>query len=357
MLLQGLFVPLTSPFYRDGTSYLRKLEHNVRRYSLGPAAGLVTLSPGMEAASLTDLEAYETLRSVCETAAKEKVLIAGVERNSVHAALKLAEIAAETAFDAVLLAPPTDWPRLVTGEDARELLTFYKAVADRSPLPIVLWSDATAPSLSLPLTAIASLARHPNVIGLVDRDLDAERLQCVLAETAEIRREVSVTTIFEAVTRRMTAVANISPAPTAQTLVSIGGISGDPVAANVAPVAALKTRTKTVAFQVLAGGAAQLLPAFLTAGASGGLPMMAACAPQGCFEVYAAWKDGDLPLAAQRGTRLQAAEQLFGERGIAALKYACDWNGFYGGIPRLPRLPLTAEERGSVEVALGEVRN
>src|SRR5579875_2834522 len=106
MLLQGLFVPLTSPFYREGASYLRKLEHNVGRYSLGPVAGLVALPPGGEGGALTDAEALESLASVSEFAGKSKVLLAGIERASVHAACALAEAAERSGFDAVLLSPP-----------------------------------------------------------------------------------------------------------------------------------------------------------------------------------------------------------------------------------------------------------
>ena len=131
MLLQGLFIPVTCPFDREGKSYLRKLEHNVRRYSLAPIAGMLALAPGTEAAGLTDAEAKDTLRSVAAAAAKQKVLIAGVERGSVHAALQRIDVAAEAGFDAILLAAPGDGSRLVhgapvaSGVDVRELGLFY----------------------------------------------------------------------------------------------------------------------------------------------------------------------------------------------------------------------------------------
>jgi 4-hydroxy-2-oxoglutarate aldolase len=38
------------------------------------------------------------------------------------------------------------------------------------------------------------------------------------------------------------------------------------------------------------------------------------------------------------------------------VKYACDLNGYYGGLPRLPRLALTAEERKLVEVVMATLR-
>jgi len=59
MLIDGIHIPLTVPFYRDGNSYLRKLEHNAGRYSLTPAAGLVVLGPGSEASALSDEETNE----------------------------------------------------------------------------------------------------------------------------------------------------------------------------------------------------------------------------------------------------------------------------------------------------------
>ena len=83
MLLEGVHVPLTVPFYSSGESYLRKLEHNVRRYCLGPIAGLVALGPRLEAEALSEEEQAATLRTVAGAATSEKVLVAGVRRGSV----------------------------------------------------------------------------------------------------------------------------------------------------------------------------------------------------------------------------------------------------------------------------------
>ena len=41
MLLNGIFPPITTPFYPDGNVYFKKIEHNVERYSKTPVAGLV----------------------------------------------------------------------------------------------------------------------------------------------------------------------------------------------------------------------------------------------------------------------------------------------------------------------------
>ena len=178
MLIDGIHIPLTVPFYRDGNSYLRKLEHNVGRYSLTPAAGLVALGPGSEASTLSDVETDEVLQAVGQTAAREKVLIAGIAKDSVRRAVAMAESAERASFDSVLLAAPHD----VLSED--ELKLFFRAVADASPLPVLLWSNAAAPSRQLPVELVTELAEHANIIGLYDADLSVERYGSIAAATA-----------------------------------------------------------------------------------------------------------------------------------------------------------------------------
>jgi len=123
------------------------------------------------------------------------------------------------------------------------------------------------------------------------------------------------------------------------------------------PATPMKTRTKEVGFQVLTGAAGTLLES-LEAGAAGAVLGFAACAPQACQEVYLAWKDHDLELAADKQERITpASKRVVGALGISGVKYACDFNGYYGGRPRAPLLPLNAEEKAEVEKLLAQIRN
>ena len=354
MLLEGLFISVTTPFYADGACYWRKLEHNVDRYSRTPAAGLVVLGPRSEASGLSDEELRESLRVASEAAAKEKVLIAGVGAGSVAGAVRIAEQAAEAKFDAVLLGAPAEWQRLVRGDSFAQVELFFRAVADRSPLPVVLWSDARAGEFEIPVEMVGALAGHPNVIGLMDAGLTVERLNAVRAATADVKRDVIVTTVFAAVTARMLEVSSEGEA----TFVAADALSSGGASVAVAPPKpALKTRTKTVGFQVVGAGAASESVDLLEAGVQGVAPELAGCAPQGCHEVWAAFKDGDPMLARLKAERLLEADAVVRELEIAGVKYACDLNGYFGGAPRLPRVGLTAEEKARVEKALREVRN
>ena len=78
MLLEGLQLPLTTPFYPDGRLNLPKLEHNVARYSKTPVAGLVALSDFGEPTMLSDEETRQTSAQRGRMRPRaEKVLMAG----------------------------------------------------------------------------------------------------------------------------------------------------------------------------------------------------------------------------------------------------------------------------------------
>jgi 4-hydroxy-2-oxoglutarate aldolase len=351
MLLEGVFPAITTPFYPDGSVYLRKLEHNVERYSRSPVAGIVVLGSTGETVLLSLDEQREILSTAIAAAAAEKVMIAGVGQESVRHTLALAEDAARLQYDAVLVRTPHFYRPQMTPQ---AMLTYYRTVADSSPLPVILYSVPPFTNYELPSEVIGELVQHANIIGLKDSSGRAERIADVVAATRGVTRTVLVTSVFAAVTGRMrNPLASVGPS----TFVSIGSLSGDGVAtATAAPMPALKTRSREVGFQVLTGGA-QTLHASLEAGAVGAVLGLAAPAPQCCYEVYTAWKEGDASLAAEKQQRITPAGTRVASRfGIPAIKYACDLNGYYGGRPRLPLLPLTAAERTEVETLMADVR-
>jgi 4-hydroxy-2-oxoglutarate aldolase len=354
MLLEGLQLPLTTPFYPDGRLNLRKLEHNVRRYSKTPVAGLVALSDLGEPTMLSEDETRHALRCVIEAAAVEKVLLAGVSHDSVLETLRLAEYAAELGYDAVLVKPPSVLQAGAGGAAMKSLLTYFQAVADQSALPVVLYSVDSQQEKMLTVELVGELSGHSQIIGLVDGVSDGDRIARLKAATVSVKREVSVTQVFAAATGRMQARREDASGG----LISADTLTEGGTAIAVAPPKLLvKTRTKVVGFQILVANTAGMLEG-LQAGAVGAMPAFAASAPQACYEVLAAWKDGDEGLAQEKQTRLHdVAARVEGQLGAAGIKYGCDLNGYYGGWPRLPLLPPTGEERAEIEGLMQGLRN
>jgi len=358
LLLEGLHIPPTTPFHPDGRLNLPKLAANIARYSRTPAAGLIILGPSGEPTLLSDDETREVLRTAAEHAAAEKVLIAGIARDSVSATLDLANLAAKLDYDAVLIGKPgvlasfgIDRPQ--PESRIREVLTYFQTLADRSPIPIILLS---ARDRALPVDRVVELASHPNIIALLDaqpHNVRSDAPDQLRTRTGAIKHTVTVTHTFAAVTARMLR----SAVDSGPALVSAASLAGTQTAVPASPAGSLRTRTKTVGFQIVAGDTEGMLHG-LRAGAVGIAPAFAACAPQACFEVFAAWKDNDQSLAEEKQTRLgesaHFAEEILGPGG---LKVGCDLNGYFGGLPRLPHLPPTGEQRALLELHMKELRS
>jgi 4-hydroxy-2-oxoglutarate aldolase len=220
----------------------------------------------------------------------------------------------------------------------------------------LLYSVPTCTAYDLPIEVVGELSMHPNIIGMKDSSGNVERIaELVKATRAARKRTVPVTTIFAAVTARM---LSQQEGGEGATFVAAGElVSGGAAVAVAPPKPPLKTRTREVGFQLLAGSAQTLYPS-LDAGATGGVLALATFAPQACCEVYMAWAEKDAKLAAEKQQRIvKAGVEIAGKMGIPGVKYALDVNGYYGGRPRMPLLPLTADEQRLVDEMLVDVRN
>src|SRR5712671_2421981 len=358
MLLHGILPPITTPFYPDGNVYFKKLESNVERYSRTPCAGIVVLGSTGEAILLSDQERRNVLKSARGAAAPNKVLIAGTGVESAIETLRLTEYAAELGYDVAMVRTPHYYKKQM---QEASILAFYRTVADRSALPVIIYNFPQATGYDIPAELVIELAEHPNLIGIKESSGDVEKVRKMVEGTRHIRRSATVTETFEAMTPRMLAVSTGSGGGE---LVQVGAMAGSdsvmagkPSSSAVTTVGKLKTRQKEVGFQVLVGAAQKLHPS-LDAGSVGAILAFACVAPTACYEIYAAWKEGDAELARLKQERIaHAAQKVVGEFGISGVKYGMDLNGYFGGPARLPLLPLTGEVQGEVERLLADVRN
>jgi 4-hydroxy-2-oxoglutarate aldolase len=358
MLLSGIFPPITTPFYPDGNVYFKKLESNVERYSRTPVAGIVVLGSTGEAILLSDQERRDALKVAREVAAPNKVLIAGTGIESAIETLRLTEYAGELGYDIAMVRTPHYYKKQM---QAANILAFYRTVADRSPLPVILYNIPQATGYDIPAEVVIELAGHPNVIGMKESSGDVEKVRRIVEGTRHIKRSATVTETFEAVTPRMLAAASAGASAGGGQLVPVGVLSGNadvkPSSSAVSVVGKMKTRQKEVGFQVLVGAAQKLQPS-LDAGAVGAILAFACPAPTACYEIYAAWKEGDADLARLKQERIaKAAQRVVGEFGVPGVKHGMDFNGYFGGPSRLPLLPLTGDLKAEIEGSLADIRN
>jgi dihydrodipicolinate synthase/N-acetylneuraminate lyase len=319
---------------------------------------MVVLGSTGESILLSDQERREVLKTARDAASPNKVLVAGTGVESAIETLRLTEYAAQLGYDIAMVRTPHYYKKQM---HPANLLAFYRTVADRSPLPVIIYNFPQATGYDMPAELVIELAEHPNLIGIKESSGDVEKVRKMVAATKHIRRSATVTETFEAVTPRMLAAA-ASGANGGGELVSIGATTGassspKPSSAAVSIAGNLKTRQKEVGFQVLVGAAQKLQPS-LDVGAVGAILAFACAAPTACYEIYAAWKEGDAELARVKQERIAiAAQRVVGELGVPGVKYGMDLNGYFGGPARLPLLPLTGEVKTEIERLLADIRN
>jgi 4-hydroxy-2-oxoglutarate aldolase len=352
MLLHGIFPPITTPFYPDGQVYFKKLEANLERYSKTPVAGIIVLGSTGEAVMLSDQERRDVLKTAAEVAAPQKVLIAGTGAESAVETLKLTDYAAQLGYDVAIVRTPHYYKKQMLPVNE---LAFYRFVADRSPLPVMIYNFPQCTGYDLAAELVIQLADHPNIVAVKESGGDVEKIRQMAEGSRHIQRTATVTESFEAVTPRMLK----SSAGNGGELVPVAALAAGvkPSSSAVSVIGGLKTRQKEVGFQVLTGSADKL-KASLEAGAVGAILAFACPAPTASYEIYTAWKEHDSELAQLKQQRIiYAAQRVGGEMGIPGLKYAMDLNGYYGGIARLPFLPLTAEMKNEVERLMSGIRS
>ena len=379
MLLSGIFPPITTPFYPDGEVYYKKIEANVERYSRTPVAGIVVQGSTGEAILLSDQERRDVLETAIAAAAPNRVMIAGTGIESAHETLRLTEYAAKLGYDAAMVRTPHYYKKQMWPAN---LLAFYRTVADRSALPIIIYNFPQATGYDIPAEVVIELAGHPNILAIKESSGNLDKVKRMVEGTRHVKRQVTVTETFEAVTPRMLKAAVAESEKQSRELVSLASLAGSaersagvspavgqasapvhdaiatkPSSSAVTVVGKLKTRQKEVGFQVMVGAAHQLEPS-LGLGAVGAILALACPAPMACYEIYAALKDGDNALAREKQERVKlAAQRVVGELGVPGVKYAMDLNGYFGGPSRLPFLPLSGEQKAEIDKMMAGIKS
>jgi dihydrodipicolinate synthase/N-acetylneuraminate lyase len=260
------------------------------------------------------------------------------------------------------------------------LLAFYRTIADRSALPIIIYNFPQVTGYDMPAEVVIELAGHPNIIAIKESSGNLDKVKTMVDGTRHMKRQATVTETFEAVTPRMLKAAAAESEKQSRELVSVSSLAGSaeakegsvekrafspvndalpakPSSSAVTVVGKLKTRQKEVGFQVMVGAAHQLEPS-LALGAPGAILAFACPAPMACYEIYAALKDGDIALGREKQERVKlAAQRVVGELGVPGVKYAMDLNGYYGGPSRLPFLPLSGEQKAEIENLMAGIKS
>jgi dihydrodipicolinate synthase/N-acetylneuraminate lyase len=176
-----LMAALVTPFDRGGEIDLEHHRHNLGTlWDQGVRGFLIGGSTG-EGPYLEPGERHSLISEARATLGKKAVLVGGVAAESVRQAAAMVKEAAEGGADAVLVITPTT----LTRNRMKYVEGFYQAVADKSPLPTLLYSVPGITAFEIPEDLVGSLASHPNIVGIKDSGGHPVRLQRILASVPD----------------------------------------------------------------------------------------------------------------------------------------------------------------------------
>jgi 4-hydroxy-2-oxoglutarate aldolase len=270
--LDGILLPVTTPFKANEDFDAESFTNNLAKWNATGVIGYVVLGSTGERVNLDAREYVRVIETARRAVPKTMSFIVGAGQQSTRGTISEIETAANAGAEAVLVITPHYYRSAVT-QDA--LVGHYTAVADASPIPIILYSMPDLTGITIEPETAARLSEHKNIIGIKDSSAD-------IAKLAEIVR--------------------LAP--------------GD--------------------FAVMIGNGAVLCEA-LQAGARGGILAVACVVPQLCLEIYRAVQAGEIDRAKRLQERLSPlATAVTKTYGIGGLKTAMEMVGFAGGAVRQP---------------------
>lgn len=167
---------LITPFTQRGEIDRKAHTHNMRVLAGYGIEGFVIAGSNGEGPYL---EPGERELLVKAGRRRKAHFMVGIAAESTRLALAQVAEATEGGADSLLVLTPTT---LARGRDDA-IVDFYRAIAGRAKIPVLLYSVPNVTAYSLPVELIARLSRHDNIIGMKDSSGDVVRLQTIIDNT------------------------------------------------------------------------------------------------------------------------------------------------------------------------------
>ncbi|HYT50025.1 MAG TPA: dihydrodipicolinate synthase family protein [Pyrinomonadaceae bacterium] len=167
--LNGLLLPITTPFTSEETIDLDGLTANIEKWNTSGITGYVVLGSTGERVNLDEREYLQVIDTTREATPSAMTFIVGAGQQSTRRTISEIERAANAGAEAVLVITPHYYRSAITQE---ALVNHYRAVADASAIAIVLYSMPDLTGIKIEPETAARLSEHQNIIGMKDSSND-----------------------------------------------------------------------------------------------------------------------------------------------------------------------------------------
>ncbi len=267
---------------------IQMLSDNIKKYNKFDLGGYVTLGSNGESVFLTETEKIIIIRSVREQASPDKIVIAGTGSDSIKQTVSLTNEAAKSGADFALIITPSFFKNEMKNET---FIRYYTEVADSVKIPVIIYNVTKFTNVNIEVETVAELSQHENLIGIKNSSENISQTEQFVSNSSEN-------------------------------------------------------------FKVLVGTASVLFPGLIV-GATGGIVALANIAPKGCISIL----DFVIQKKFDEAKKLQdilipVNTAITSKYGVAGLKVAMDFCGYYGGLPRNPLSKLNNSQLDDLKLIL-----
>jgi 4-hydroxy-2-oxoglutarate aldolase len=175
--LQGIFLPVVTPFNRRGDIDEKRFEENLGKYTRIGLGGVVVSGSTGEMPYLAAAERLRLVELARRILRPPELLISASGFESTRKTLRVSREAMARGADAVLIITPNYFKSRM---DSPTLVAHYRSLADHLPRPVIVYNIPQFTGVRMEPRAIAALARHPNIIGMKESSGDLAYLRALL---------------------------------------------------------------------------------------------------------------------------------------------------------------------------------
>jgi 4-hydroxy-2-oxoglutarate aldolase len=163
--LAGVFIPVVTPF-TDQKVDLGKLVFNIQKANQTSVRGYMPLGSNGEFAHMSDEEQLLVYKTVKQNARQDKVLIAGIARQSAYSTIEFGKRIEDIGADFVSVLTPNYFASFMNDT---ALIKYYTAVADTLSIPVLMYNcPKFASGVTISPEVVKILSSHPNILGMKD---------------------------------------------------------------------------------------------------------------------------------------------------------------------------------------------
>jgi len=167
----GVFPALTTKFTSDDKLDFPLFEKNLKAQLAAGVEGVILGGTLGEASVLSNEEKFDLVKFTVEQVAGKVPVVMNIAEGSTREAVKLASEAEKCGAKGLMMLPPMRYK-----SDHRETVAYFKAVADSSSLPIMIYNNPVDYKIEVTLDMFGELANNKNIQAVKESTRDVSNV-------------------------------------------------------------------------------------------------------------------------------------------------------------------------------------